>query len=71
MARERALMRDYANNKDFSLAVREIYKNYGTFCAVRNLTFGVRKTDCFGLLGKFFLQTNILKYSYFLNTSYK
>lgn len=39
------------SDENLALAVRDAYKYYGGFCAVRNLTFGVRQTDCFGLLG--------------------
>ena len=43
----------HTNGADqYALAVNELNKNYGKFCAVRNLTFGVRQTDCFGLLGQ-------------------
>lgn len=38
-------------DENFALAVREVFKYYGRFCAVKNLTFGVRQRDCFGLLG--------------------
>lgn len=43
-----------SNESDYklSLAVRQLYKYYNmSLCAVRNLTFGVRFDDCFGLLG--------------------
>ncbi|KAI1704861.1 ABC transporter domain-containing protein [Ditylenchus destructor] len=42
------------NESDYklSLAVRQLYKYHNmNLCAVRNLTFGVRADDCFGLLG--------------------
>lgn len=48
--RERESMRRLGD-ENFALAVREVYKYYGRFCAVKNLTFGVKQTDCFGLLG--------------------
>ncbi|KAI6175118.1 ABC transporter ced-7 [Aphelenchoides fujianensis] len=48
--RERDSVRSLGD-ENFALAVRDVYKYYGEFCAVRNLTFGVRQTDCFGLLG--------------------
>ncbi|KAI6235602.1 ABC transporter ced-7 [Aphelenchoides besseyi] len=48
--RERDSVRTLGD-ENFALAVRDVYKYYGGFCAVRNLTFGVRQTDCFGLLG--------------------
>lgn len=54
MARERITINSNQNNEDLTLIVREIYKNYGKFCAVRNLTFGIRKKECFGLLGIIF-----------------
>uniref|UniRef100_A0AC34Q995 ABC transporter domain-containing protein n=1 Tax=Panagrolaimus sp. JU765 TaxID=591449 RepID=A0AC34Q995_9BILA len=38
-------------NQDLALAVRDVSKYFGKFCAVRKLTFGVSPTDCFGLLG--------------------
>lgn len=38
-------------NCELALAVRGISKYYGRFCAVNNLTFGVRPDECFGLLG--------------------
>lgn len=35
-----------------ALSVRDLYKYYSSaMCAVRRLTFGVRRDDCFGLLG--------------------
>nr|XP_026488445.1 ATP-binding cassette sub-family A member 3-like [Vanessa tameamea] len=34
-----------------SLVCRDLTKYYGDFCAVDNLTFAVRKGECFGLLG--------------------
>ncbi|KAI1722393.1 ABC transporter domain-containing protein [Ditylenchus destructor] len=40
------------SDQSLSLAVRGLYKFYNPrLCAVRNLTFGVRPDDCFGLLG--------------------
>jgi ABC-type glutathione transport system ATPase component len=39
--------------REFALAVRNLTKYYGTLPAVKNLTFGVKKEECFGLLGKF------------------
>lgn len=41
------------DDSEYALAVREVYKYYGNFGAVRNLTFGVKQTDCFGLLGNY------------------
>lgn len=63
VAKERMAMQNN-QDKNLVLAVREIYKNYGNFCAVQNLTFGVRKKDCFGLLGIFCL--DYLKYYMYL-----
>lgn len=55
VAQERNAMRN-ENDADLALAVRELYKFYGKkTCAVRNLTFGVKPKDCFGLLGVFLL----------------
>ena len=34
-----------------ALLIRNLRKNYGTFCAVDNISYGVRKGECFGLLG--------------------
>lgn len=51
VVREREAVRSREDG-DYALAVRDVYKYYGDFCAVRGLTFGVRQTDCFGLLGK-------------------
>lgn len=48
--REREALRTFGDDQ-YALAVRDVYKYYGQFCAVRNLTFGVRQNDCFGLLG--------------------
>lgn len=39
------------DDREQALAVRGVYKYYGKLSAVRNLTFGVNPTDCFGLLG--------------------
>ncbi|KAI1709099.1 ABC transporter domain-containing protein [Ditylenchus destructor] len=40
------------SDQSLSLAVRGLYRFYNPrLCAVRNLTFGVRPDDCFGLLG--------------------
>uniref|UniRef100_A0A1I7SQX2 ABC transporter domain-containing protein n=1 Tax=Bursaphelenchus xylophilus TaxID=6326 RepID=A0A1I7SQX2_BURXY len=50
VTRERENVRSKEDNA-FALTVREIYKFYGDFCAVRGLTFGVKQNDCFGLLG--------------------
>jgi ATP-binding cassette subfamily A (ABC1) protein 3 len=51
VAQERAFMR-VTDDRALTLAVRELYKYYGGgLCVVRNLTFGVRHSDCFGLLG--------------------
>ncbi|KAH7697549.1 ATP-binding cassette sub-family A member 3, partial [Aphelenchoides avenae] len=36
---------------DLALSVRDLYKFFGSLCAVRNLTFGVGRDDCFGLVG--------------------
>lgn len=53
VARERSVMRN-VDDSEYALAVRELYKYYGNLSAVKNLTFGVRHSDCFGLLGKIF-----------------
>uniref|UniRef100_A0A915E7R5 ABC transporter domain-containing protein n=1 Tax=Ditylenchus dipsaci TaxID=166011 RepID=A0A915E7R5_9BILA len=50
VAKERVIMRT-VDDTELQLAVRELYKYYGRFCAVRNLTFGIKHSDCFGLLG--------------------
>ncbi|CAD5216495.1 unnamed protein product [Bursaphelenchus okinawaensis] len=50
VTKERENVRSKEDNA-FALTVREIYKFYGDFCAVRGLTFGVKQNDCFGLLG--------------------
>ncbi|KAH7694692.1 CBN-CED-7 protein [Aphelenchoides avenae] len=39
------------SDSDLSLSVRDLYKFFGRLCAVRKLTFGVGRDDCFGLLG--------------------
>ncbi|KAH7698942.1 ABC transporter ced-7, partial [Aphelenchoides avenae] len=36
---------------DLALSVRDLYKFFGSLCAVRKLTFGVGRDDCFGLVG--------------------
>ncbi|KAE9555651.1 hypothetical protein FO519_001122 [Halicephalobus sp. NKZ332] len=36
---------------ELALSVRDVSKYFGSFCALRKLTFGVNPTDCFGLLG--------------------
>jgi hypothetical protein len=51
VVREREALRNFGD-ENYALAVRDVFKYYGKFCAVRNLTFGVKQTDCFGLLGK-------------------
>ena len=43
------------DDEEFALVVRELYKFYGNCGAVKNLTFGIDKKDCFGLLGNFSL----------------
>ena len=47
---ERSRMEDLTDDK-LALSVRDVSKYYKDFCALRNLTFGVDPTDCFGLLG--------------------
>ena len=39
------------NNEDNLMRVVNLTKKFGKFSAVRGLTFGVRKEECFGLLG--------------------
>jgi ATP-binding cassette subfamily A (ABC1) protein 3 len=34
-----------------ALIIKNLTKNYGSFCAVDNISYGVRKGECFGLLG--------------------
>jgi ATP-binding cassette subfamily A (ABC1) protein 3 len=34
-----------------ALVIKNLTKNYGSFCAVDNISYGVRKGECFGLLG--------------------
>ncbi len=34
-----------------ALVIKNLTKNYGLFCAVDNISYGVRKGECFGLLG--------------------
>ena len=34
-----------------ALLIRNLRKNYGPFCAVDDISYGVRKGECFGLLG--------------------
>ncbi|CAG9539480.1 unnamed protein product [Cercopithifilaria johnstoni] len=41
----------HKRNLDLCLAVRDLNKYYGNMHAVRNLTFGVERGECFGLLG--------------------
>lgn len=50
VAKERESVRANDDSR-FALAVRDIYKYYGNFPAVKGLTFGVKQNDCFGLLG--------------------
>jgi ATP-binding cassette subfamily A (ABC1) protein 3 len=47
---ERVRMNQISDDR-LALSVRDVSKYYGNFCALRNLTFGVNPTDCFGLLG--------------------
>lgn len=42
------------NNNENSLEVKKLYKYFGNFCAIKNLTFCIRKAECLGLLGIFF-----------------
>ena len=37
--------------KDNALIIKNLSKNYGSFTAVDNISYGVRKGECFGLLG--------------------
>ncbi|TKR64154.1 hypothetical protein L596_024736 [Steinernema carpocapsae] len=39
------------SDQELSLSVRSLNKYYGKLHAVRDLTFGVKKDECFGLLG--------------------
>jgi len=48
--KERIRMAQTADH-EFALSVRDVSKYFGNFCALKNLTFGVNPTDCFGLLG--------------------
>jgi len=34
-----------------TLIIKNLTKNYGSFCAVDNISYGVRRGECFGLLG--------------------
>jgi len=43
-------------NRKYVLAVYNLTKYYGNFPAVRNLTFGVKHKECFGLLGNIILK---------------
>ncbi|CAB3381980.1 Hypothetical predicted protein [Cloeon dipterum] len=38
-------------NREYLLAMRNVSKYYGTFLAVDRLSIGIRKGECFGLLG--------------------
>ncbi|KAI6232805.1 ABC transporter ced-7 [Aphelenchoides fujianensis] len=42
---------DSMTDSDLALACRGLVKCYGKKVAVRNLTFGIRPSECFGLLG--------------------
>lgn len=55
--REQIIMNNVDKTK-MSLEVKNLYKYFGNFCAVKNLTFGIRQTDCFGLLGFFYRYKN-------------
>ena len=37
--------------EDNALIIKNLTKNYGSFTAVDNISYGVRKGECFGLLG--------------------
>ena len=41
----------HLQDEDCSLIVRDVRKTYGTFEAVRGISFRVRKGTCFGILG--------------------
>lgn len=38
-------------NAEMTLAVHDLNKYYGSYHAVRDLTFGIEPDECFGLLG--------------------
>ncbi|KAI6234895.1 ABC transporter domain-containing protein [Aphelenchoides fujianensis] len=42
---------DSTNDGQLALACRGLYKYYGAKAAVQNLSFGIRPSECFGLLG--------------------
>ncbi|CAG2161807.1 unnamed protein product [Oppiella nova] len=44
-------LNDRRNLSEEALAVINLSKNFGSFKAVDNLTFGIHKEECFGLLG--------------------
>ena len=41
-----------ANDIEMAVVVRDLYKFYGNFAAVKNVSFGVGRKECFGLLGR-------------------
>ncbi|CAJ0597023.1 unnamed protein product [Cylicocyclus nassatus] len=45
--------REYVENytSEFTLTVQNLTKYYGSKCALKGVTFGVRNEDCFGLVG--------------------
>ncbi|OTF72457.1 ABC transporter sub-family A-like protein [Euroglyphus maynei] len=42
----------FSPNKSDSMVVKSVSKNYGKFQAVRNISFGVKRGECFGVLGE-------------------
>ena len=48
---KRLEMIDSDQLRDNALLIRNLKKNYGKFCAVDRICYGVRKGECFGLLG--------------------
>ena len=51
MTKERERLLEFGDS-DLALSVRDLYKFFKSLCAVRKLTFGIGRDDCFGLLGK-------------------
>ncbi|KAI6197771.1 hypothetical protein M3Y94_01264200 [Aphelenchoides besseyi] len=49
VAERRAM--DGTSDQALALSCRGLYKYYGPKCALQNLTFGIRPSECFGLLG--------------------
>lgn len=63
---------EYQIKSNYILAIKDLTKYYKNFLAVNGLSLGVKKYECFGLLGKYYniifiIVTNILEQLIIIN----